>query len=249
MDVQTSSMDINSKTVAFANKIIQTRNISEASSWKDEKGKPGIGVYILAGILILAGLGALGSNFLITLILVAVGAAIIWGCMQWKPTYELQLQTNAGKVTALSSKDEAFIDDILQRIHRAMAEPNSTANYHVNVDAKTIQENKVTVSNSTGVNVVGGDATSTTQTAVVSGATLADVSNLIEIVRSSSAANREELQSQLEDVRNFMAGGGKSKEDARLSWQKFVGGVGALSSAGASVWDLVGKVSSLFAPA
>lgn len=242
-------MDISSKTVTFANKIIQTRNISEASSWKNESGKPGWGVYALGIIFLLVGLGVAGSNLMVAAVGVGLGALIIVGCLRWRPTYELQLQTNAGKVTALTSRDEGFIEEILSRIHMAMSEPDSSKSYHVNVDAKTIHEGSVSVSASSGVNVVSGDSSNVQQSNVVGGPSLADISELIEIVRSSGAENRHELQVLLEDVRNFMAGGATSREEARSAWESFVKDVGSMSAVGGSLWDLVGKISRLFAMA
>lgn len=246
-------MDINSKTVTFGNKVIQTRNISEASSWQNNAGKPGCFPYGFAALFILAGLngfamtaqaGLGGTGIAAAIICIAIGGYIIWMCTKWRPTYELQIQTNAGRETALASKDSAFIDQILGRLHRAMAEPQSATNYHVNVDAKTIQENRIDVSHSAGVNVIGGNAQESPQSAAVSGATIAEVSELIELVRASQADNRDELRGLLEDVRNHLAGGAKSKEEAKTSWQRFVQGMGTLSDIGGNLWSLVSKVSA-----
>jgi hypothetical protein len=161
------------------------------------------------------------------------------------PKYSLILQTSAGKVTALQSKDLKFLQAVQGRIREVINASGEVSTYSINVDNKTIQEgNKVHVSDSQGVNVVGGAATNVSQTAEVHGAAMKDLTALIAQLDSLGQADTQEMKQLLSDVRMYLAGAGKSKEDAKSSWDQFVERLGKAADVTDDIWSLVVKIGA-----
>lgn len=229
-------MIITSRTVSFDNTVIQTSNISEASTYKKvPKGRIagfifGVLAILFGGALVVEP-GAGGYGFAI----LAFGLFLFVSAIFRRTRFELHLQTNAGKVTAISSSDRKFIHDVVEKIREAMTHQQSNVAYTVNVDNKTINEgNRTTIDGSANVNVVGGDASNVNQSNVSNG--LSDVSELIALVDTSDAGNKDELKALLEDVRIHLAGGETSREQASASWRTFAAQVGAIALTGGNVW-------------
>lgn len=90
---------------------------------------------------------------------------------------------------------------------------------------------------------VVGDGNKIEQTAISTSKNLQDIDALIAIVHASDAENARILTEHLKVVRNSLAGGRQTGDDARSAWSKFLEHVGTLANSGNNVWDLVARIA------
>jgi hypothetical protein len=256
------SMKITPSFISLKNTDIPTKNITEISVEEDAKHGE---LFVLGLLLGLVGVAVIYAQiYPLTwswspdqydlLLLIAGVAAVAYGlglvvrglAEILRPLkHQLVLQTSAGKVTALQSKDLQFLQAVQERIREVINASGEVSTYSINVDNKTIQEgNKVHVSDSQGVNVVGGAATNVSQTAEVHGAAMKDLTALIAQLDSLGQADTQEMKQLLSDVRMYLAGAGKSKEDAKRSWDQFVERLGKAADVTDDIWSLVVKIGA-----
>ncbi len=171
--------------------------------------------------------------------------------------FQLAILTNAassyrwsvfGKTVEDASTFAFRVKSILEE---AMKAPDA-ATYNINRTEMTvdkIEANTTTVSHSPGANTIGGNASQVNQTSNVVAISqgLQDISALIGLVEASNTANAAMMKAYLETVRSNLAGGSRSKEEAKSAWASFVDQAGSLAQTGTNVWDLVARVGSLFA--
>jgi hypothetical protein len=76
---------------------------------------------------------------------------------------------------------------------------------------------------------------------------LQDITELMAIVERMAKANSAALNVQLAIVQAHLAGGAKSKADAKAAWSHFVEHVGTIAKAGSNVFELVARIAALMA--
>ena len=201
-----ASMTISAHVISVGNKIIQLRNVSEASIWKDTSHRSLVRWLMFIGFMILLfGLSAytrdetislflrklydIGNslglsthskqttvNFIaslvgalrqvgtilsrsypsanVTIFFVAIGFLAV--ALLVKPKYMLQLQTNAGIITALTSRNRKFMQKVLTKVQYAMSHPDANITFKVNTITNNITDSLIG-------NMIGGDSFRTSQ--------------------------------------------------------------------------------------
>jgi hypothetical protein len=163
---------------------------------------------------------------------------------------KLDILTNAASTFRILHKDLTFLHALKTAIEDAMQHADNSVSYTIDkVEQKIerIEANTTNVAHSPGANVIGGSANNATQTTSVTVQGLQDISALMALVQASNAVEAEMMRQQLDIIRQHLAGGAGSKETAKAAWERFVAHVGSIAHAGASVWDLVARISHLVA--
>ena len=165
-----------------------------------------------------------------------------WG----PPKYELALITNAATSFRLLSNDEQFLVRVKSAIESAMHDPEGV-HLEFNIAEQKIEKVESivnTVTNSPGANFIGGDAQYVNQTTNVAQG-LSDISQLLSIVERSNREDVAQIKANLEVVRNHLAGGIKTKPEARQAWTEFVDKMGSIAHVDTAIWDLVARTAKL----
>ncbi len=203
------------------------------------------GIKAVIIIALIAGVLAAGGTQNPVVGLIAGGAvlAIGIGIILSNQKQELVLLTNAATSFKLIHWDRSFLLWIKRTIEEAMLAPDARI---YNID---MTQQKINVSGSPGTNIIGGDAVNSAQTSNVSVVQqgLQDIAEFAQIVEAANVSQKELIVEQLAIIRNFLAGGTKTKPEAKAAWQSIVEHAGALAGAGSKVWELIGRVSQLFA--
>lgn len=96
------------------NKTYAMRNISSVSNYRITKNSTGIYLLIFIGIIVLI---AGGNGILWGLLLIGVGITLI---MTMKDDFSVQINSNSGESKALISKDQMYIQKIVDAINDAI---------------------------------------------------------------------------------------------------------------------------------
>ena len=170
-----------------------------------------------------------------------IGGFLDVGRNHW---HVLTLLTNASSSYSLSSHDKNFLFRVKQSIELAMEAPEAAV-WNINMSEHKIDK-RVTQNVGAGGIAVGGNVSGSTLSTNVVAQGLQDVSALIGAVETANIQNAEILKSYLETVRSGLAGG-RTKDEARSAWSKFVDQAGSVAKAGNHVWDLIAKIGPLLA--
>jgi hypothetical protein len=160
----------------------------------------------------------------------------------------LEVITSAGTTFGLHSSDRDGLYKVKEAIEMAMRD-GSQAVYNIDnrgdrikitgdVDARSTT---TSISNSSGVSVVGHAGQQVTQSNEANVQGLQDVSQLLKVVETSKAANAELLKAQLEIIRDHLDGR-RTRNEAQGACRKFIENAGGLIHAGSSVMELIGRL-------
>ncbi len=202
--------------------------------------KPLIIVSIIVGLVAAGGAQNPAIGIIACIALLVIGLGIL-NSMQEQ---ELVLITNAATSFKLIHRDREFLLKIKNVIEEAMLSQDGSSTYNIDMT-----QQKINVSHSPGANVVGRDAVNSPLTSNVSIVQqgLSDIAELAHLVQSANVPQKEIIMEQLAVIRNHLAGGVKTKPEAKAAWQSIVEHAGALAGAGTKVWELIGRISQLFA--
>lgn len=152
-----ATLQITPRIMSIGGRMIQISNIAEAGLWQDLSGRGRAKkLFIIGFILFLISLFYASDQVVksdstaVWIFLIGVVLIIIGFISLSKQKYELILQTNAGKITPLSSTNKKLLDNILMQLQIAISHENPTQNYSV-----TIADNIVNsvISSSVGGNI------------------------------------------------------------------------------------------------
>jgi len=255
---------LNAGSISFQIRNIASLHITRHNDDEERKTSAFLRAYIPAVIMsLIAGFVlikldppyALGYWVFISFATFKVSEALLMAKLrEW---FQLAILTNAASsyklIIQVENVEDAwnFALQVKECIEAAMEAPDA-ATYSINIAEQKIEKveaNTTTVSHSPGANTIGGSATNVNQTSnvVVVAQGLQDISALIGIIETSNAQNAAMLKTHLETVRSTLAGGARSKDEARSAWSQFVEHAGSLTDAGNNVWELVARVGGLVA--
>lgn len=87
------------------------RNVTSVKPFKQNPPR------VIGVVLALVGLAVMTQSFLVGLVILAIGGAILF---MLKPTYHVLLATSSGETRALHSKDQSFVNQVIQAINDAI---------------------------------------------------------------------------------------------------------------------------------
>lgn len=112
------------------NKVTNARFIAGAQTYAlsgitsvrmaEQAAKYKIHAMIAGALVAMAGLGQFSESFFTGLIVVAIGAGIIWFGKNMQTTYHVVTVSSGGESQALSSTDQTLISSIVNAINEAM---------------------------------------------------------------------------------------------------------------------------------
>lgn len=148
---------ITASLITVGNAVIQLRNVAQASIWQKRISKSGAGLMAVVGIVAIGISLFAEAPQLDVALRWALGIAgcclFSWGMVP-RTVYMLYLQTNAGAITPVASRDRKFVEEILRAIQVAMSRPDGNTHFEFKVDSRNINNN---ITGSTIGQMVGGD--------------------------------------------------------------------------------------------
>jgi hypothetical protein len=135
--------------------------------------------------------------------------------------YQLRVITSAGTSFSFFNQSEEFLLKLKTAIEEAMHDGTA---YQINIsnhEIKELQANTTNVINSANANVIGGNAPNARQSTNVVTQGVQNIDALISLIERSNDQYKNFFIQELETVRDY-ASGGRSKEEAKTSWNQVV---------------------------
>ncbi|GAB6845496.1 hypothetical protein HNR00_001480 [Methylorubrum rhodinum] len=132
-----AKLTITNHVMSIGGRIIQIKNIAEVGVVEDKSDQSKSGFLFMVGIGGILG-GAMIPSFLVFLF---GGAMIALGVYINKKKYLLMLQTNAGKITPLRSKDLTLLESIVEKLNDAMS--RETVSYSIDISDSIIMDSQI----------------------------------------------------------------------------------------------------------
>jgi hypothetical protein len=159
---RTLKIEIEKYIMSVGNKVIQLRNVTEASISRDRSyslldhwGYTIVafgGIFIVGGTVFVVADKPSDQAAAFSIILAFFGAWVVW--RNGRPKYGLLLETSAGSMIAFISRNKELMDQVHSKIKYAMSHPNENINYRIitnNVIGSKVK------------NFIGGDADNSKQ--------------------------------------------------------------------------------------
>lgn len=132
-----AKLTITNHVMSIGGRIIQIKNIAEVGVIEDKSHESRSGLCFLIGIG-----GIIGGFSIPSFLSFLFGAAmLVVGWYLNKAKYLLMLQTNAGKITPLKSKDLSLLESIVSKLNDAMS--HEGVSYSIDISDSIIIDSQI----------------------------------------------------------------------------------------------------------